>query len=84
MLFFKKSCRRLNGVFQKLLIFKLKVQDEKELLKMNQLAKDAGLVTAMITDAGRTVIAPGTKTCLGVGPADEGELDALFSGLKLF
>ena len=61
----------------------LKVADEKELLKMNQRAKDQGLITAMITDAGRTVVEPGTRTCCGVGPADEERLDELFSELKL-
>ena len=61
----------------------LKVADEKELLRMNQLAKDDGFVTATITDAGRTVVAPGTRTCVGIGPADEDKLDALFGGLKL-
>jgi PTH2 family peptidyl-tRNA hydrolase len=61
----------------------LKVEDEKALLKANQLAKDEGLVTAMITDAGRTCIAPGTKTCVGIGPAEEEKLDALFGEEKL-
>ena len=36
----------------------LKVKDEKELIKYFQLAKDKDLVAALITDAGRTVIAP--------------------------
>ena len=40
----------------------VKVADEKELLKYNQTAKDYGFTTALITDAGRTVIAPGTTT----------------------
>ncbi|MBR9702455.1 peptidyl-tRNA hydrolase, partial [Candidatus Woesearchaeota archaeon] len=61
----------------------LKVADEKALLKMNQLAKDEGLTTAMITDAGRTVVEPGTRTCCAVGPADEELLDGLFGELKL-
>ncbi len=61
----------------------LKVKDEKELLQMNQLAKDEGLVTAMITDAGKTVVAPGTRTCVGIGPEDEDKLDKLFGELKL-
>lgn len=61
----------------------LKVADQKELLKMNQLAKDEGLVTAVITDAGRTVVEPGTRTCCAVGPADEEQLDELFGELKL-
>lgn len=61
----------------------LKCSDEKEMLKLNQLAKDAGLVTAVITDAGRTVVEPGTRTCMAIGPADEDKLDGLFGDLKL-
>ena len=61
----------------------LKVADEKELLKYLQEAKDAGLITALITDAGRTVIAPGTRTCLGIGPDEEEKIDAMTGKLKL-
>ena len=61
----------------------LKVADEKEMLRYLQAAKDAGLPTALITDAGRTVVEPGTRTCLGVGPAEDAVLDRLFGGLKL-
>ena len=49
----------------------LKVTDERELLKFNQMAKDAALITAVITDAGHTVVAPGTRTCLAIGPDKE-------------
>lgn len=61
----------------------LKVKDERELLRRNQQAKESGLVTAVITDAGRTVVEPGTRTCVGVGPAEEEQLDALFGDLQL-
>jgi PTH2 family peptidyl-tRNA hydrolase len=61
----------------------LKVPGEKELLRFNQIAKDEGLVTAVITDAGRTVVEPGTRTCLAVGPAEEEHLDELFGDLQL-
>ena len=61
----------------------LKVKDEKELLKYLQLAKDEGIIAALITDAGKTVIAPGTRTCLGLGPDDEEKLNALTGELKL-
>lgn len=61
----------------------LKVADLKELRKVNQDAKDSGLVTAMITDAGRTVIAPGTITCLGIGPNEEDKIDLITGDLKL-
>ena len=62
----------------------LKVKDEKELLSYLQFAKDAGLKCALITDAGKTVIAPGTKTCVGIGPDDEDKIDEVTGKLKLF
>ncbi|MBI4139871.1 peptidyl-tRNA hydrolase [Candidatus Woesearchaeota archaeon] len=61
----------------------LKVNDEKELLEYSRFAKDAGLVVAVITDAGRTTIAPGTTTCAGIGPAEEKEIDKTTGVLKL-
>jgi len=61
----------------------LKVEDEKELVKYFQKAKDEGLISSLITDAGRTVIAPGTKTCVAIGPAVEEDLDKLTGNLKL-
>ena len=61
----------------------LKVKDEKELLEFINLAKAVKLKTALITDAGKTVIAPGTKTCAGIGPDEEEEIDAITGKLKL-
>lgn len=62
----------------------LKVEDEKELYKYLQIAKDSGLITALITDAGRTEIAPGTPTCLGIGPDIEKRIDSVTGELKNF
>ena len=61
----------------------LKVKDEKELIKYFQIAKDDGLTASLITDAGRTVIAPGTKTCVGIGPDDEEKIDKITGELSL-
>lgn len=61
----------------------LKADDERALLALNRQAKEAGLTTAVITDAGRTVVEPGTRTCLAAGPDDEEHLDELFAELKL-
>ena len=61
----------------------LKVKDLKELLEFVNLAKATKLKTALITDAGRTVIAPGTKTCLGIGPDDEEKIDSITGKLKM-
>jgi len=61
----------------------LKVADEKELFKYKMEAEDAGLVTGLITDAGRTVVAPGTPTCLGIGPDKEEKIDLVTGKLKM-
>ena len=61
----------------------LKVEDEKELFKYKQLAEDSGLKTALITDAGHTVVEPGTITCLGIGPDEEEKIDNITGKLKM-
>jgi len=61
----------------------LKAKDEKELIEMKQKADDEGLVTALITDAGKTQIAPGTITCLGIGPDKEEKIDKVTGHLKI-
>lgn len=61
----------------------LKVNDEKELFKYKIMAEDNGLKTALITDAGHTVLKPGTITCLGIGPDEEGKIDKISGKLKM-
>ena len=48
-----------------------------------QMAEDIGIKTALITDAGHTVVEPGTITCLGIGPDEEGKIDAVTGELPL-
>ncbi len=61
----------------------LKADDEMDLQRYNQLAKDMGIAAAVITDAGKTHIAPGTVTCVGIGPADEKKVDEITGDLKM-
>ena len=61
----------------------LKVKDEKELWHYLREANNHDLITALITDAGRTVVAPGTKTCLGIGPDEEEKIDEITGKLAL-
>ena len=61
----------------------LSVADEKELFNYEQQAEDAGLKTALIKDAGHTVVEPGTVTCLGVGPDLEEKIDKVTGKLKM-
>ena len=61
----------------------LKVKDEKELYKYIQQAKDEGIITSIITDAGHTVVEPGTVTCGAIGPDTAENVDRIISELKL-
>lgn len=61
----------------------LRVENEKELLEYHNKADQAGLTNALITDAGHTVVEPGTITCLGIGPDGEAKIDALTGKLKM-
>ncbi|MAG91649.1 aminoacyl-tRNA hydrolase [Candidatus Woesearchaeota archaeon] len=61
----------------------LKVENLDELLKYKDLCKSAKLKTALIKDAGHTVVEPGTITCLGVGPDTEEKIDKITGKLKM-
>ena len=61
----------------------LKVKDEKELRKYLIEANNAGIITALITDAGKTVVAPGTVTCLAIGPDEETKIDNITGELGM-
>ncbi len=61
----------------------LKVKDDKELIRYFQDAKDKGLTAAMITDAGRTIVLPGTMTCIAIGPDDEDKIDEITGTLTM-
>lgn len=61
----------------------LKVEDEKELLEFKTLASRKKLINALIKDAGRTRLKPGTITCLGIGPDKEEKIDLITGKLKL-
>ena len=61
----------------------LKIQNEKDIYKYIQQAKDKGLTTSIITDAGKTVVAPGTVTCGAIGPAPEDAVDTITGDVPL-
>lgn len=61
----------------------LKVAGKDELLQYKRKAEDAGLVVALIRDAGHTHIPSGTITCLGIGPDKEEKINAVTGDLKL-
>jgi len=62
----------------------LKVDSEAQMDEIAAAARAAGLPSIIIEDAGRTEVAPGTRTVLGIGPAPRSEMDAVTGKLKLF
>lgn len=61
----------------------LKVKNLEELYRFQQIAKDSGLKTALIKDAGRTVVEPGTVTCLAIGPDGDEKIDKITENLHM-
>lgn len=61
----------------------LKVNSETELEQVKRDAIEMGLPLAEVTDAGHTQIAPGTFTCISIGPAPEDLVDKITRELKL-
>ena len=62
----------------------LKVESEKELLDVIYDAKQAGLVHALVQDAGRTQVESGTLTVGAIGPANAELIDRFTGQLKLY
>ena len=61
----------------------LKVSSLKELENIKKGAIELDLPWSEVTDAGHTQIAPGTTTCISIGPAPEEKIDKITSTLKL-
>lgn len=61
----------------------LKAADDEELLRVQQEAARAGLVSCLIHDAGHTQIAAGSMTVLAIGPAPYELCDSITGKLKL-
>jgi PTH2 family peptidyl-tRNA hydrolase len=61
----------------------LQVKSEDELATLQATALSLGLVAEVIADAGRTQIASGSHTVLGIGPAPKSVVDKVTGSLKL-
>jgi PTH2 family peptidyl-tRNA hydrolase len=62
----------------------LKAKDEKELLKIYQEAKSAGISAELIIDAGRTEFVEPTKTCVCLGPDYVDKINAITGELSTY
>ena len=54
-----------------------------DLTELDRKARSEGIPTVWVEDAGLTEVAPGTKTCLGLGPSRSRTLDPLTGSLPL-
>ena len=61
----------------------LKVANLKELEQIKKNAIEYDMPWSEVTDAGHTQIAPGTITCISIGPAPEEKIDKITGDLKL-
>lgn len=61
----------------------LKVESLGKLKELHKRAEAAKLPCFVVRDAGLTQLEPGTITCIGIGPAQERDIDKITSELKL-
>lgn len=61
----------------------LKVDSEDDMLVLQAQAVSLGLCAQVIHDAGRTQIASGSATVLGIGPAPKSKIDEVTGHLRL-
>ncbi|HLH86598.1 MAG TPA: peptidyl-tRNA hydrolase Pth2 [Thermoplasmataceae archaeon] len=77
----KRTFRKWLDQGQKKIV--VKVDSEQVLLSLLDRARQLGLISEPIYDAGHTQVEPGTLTCIGIGPADGKLLDELTGGYSL-
>ncbi|KAI9820685.1 MAG: hypothetical protein M1827_005054 [Pycnora praestabilis] len=73
--------RRWEGLGQAKVALQVKSEEELEILQAQ--AVSLGLVAQVVQDAGRTQIASGSLTVLGIGPAPKSKVDEVTGHLKL-
>ena len=61
----------------------LGIDNEKQLFEIKNKVDQAGLITCLIHDAGRTGLAPNTATCCAIGPDLVQKIDEITGKLKL-
>ncbi|MEF8854304.1 MAG: peptidyl-tRNA hydrolase Pth2 [Haloarculaceae archaeon] len=62
----------------------LGVDGERAIFELADVAEREGLPHAVVRDAGRTQLDPGTVTCLAVGPGEDDVVDKVTGDLQLY
>jgi PTH2 family peptidyl-tRNA hydrolase len=72
----------IKGRFRKICCI---VDSEEELLELHKKAEEAGLVSSLIQDSGKTEFhGEATYTCLAIGPDDDAKIDKITRHLTLY
>lgn len=61
----------------------VKTDTEDKLMSLLQQARSEGVSTYLVKDAGRTELAPGTVTALGIGPGRDETVNKITKDLSL-
>jgi PTH2 family peptidyl-tRNA hydrolase len=61
----------------------LRCSSEEELLSLAEAGSQLGMVSVLVSDAGRTQVEPGSMTACALGPAPQSLLDKVTGSLKL-
>ena len=76
-----KEFSEWDSIGQKITV--LKVATKQELFEFKAIADRHGITNAVVSDAGRTEVEPGTITCLGIGPEKQSILDRITGDLSM-
>ncbi|MCJ7450269.1 MAG: peptidyl-tRNA hydrolase Pth2 [Candidatus Nanohaloarchaeota archaeon QJJ-9] len=60
----------------------LEVEGLEKLMDLYKRAQREGFPSFIVKDAGETELEPGTKTCIGIGPAPDSNLDKITGELS--
>ena len=60
------------------------IDNLEELLKLRDVANKENCIHSLVTDMGKTEIAPDTITCIGIGPAVNDKMNRITNNLKLY
>lgn len=61
-----------------------KVDNEETMLNYQKLAIKEGFTTYVVVDAGRTQVAPRSKTVMAIGPARREHIDMFTQNLQVY
>lgn len=62
----------------------MRIDSEDEMLALHERAKEMGILSSIVRDAGQTQVAPGSRTVIAIGPAPKSVLEKITGHLKLY